>query len=284
MAAVLLALAASGCWGLADFAGGLKSRTIAVPVVLLLVEGTGLALVLALVVATGEPLPDTRAVVASLAAGAAGATALGCFYQALATGTMSVVAPISATGVALPVLVGVLTGDALSAVVSAGLALAVAGVLLASREPAPEAAGPGTTALAAGARRTSVGLALVAACGFGTYFVLSDVAADQSVLWLLVLSRVVALPVLVPLALRTPRPAARDAWPLLVAGTLDVTATGLYGLANREGSLSIVAVVGSLYPVMTVLLARIVLRERLARVQAVGVAAALAGVALIAAG
>jgi drug/metabolite transporter (DMT)-like permease len=69
-----------------------------------------------------------------------------------------------------------------------------------------------------------------------------------------------------------------------VAGTLDVTATGLYGLANREGSLSIVAVVGSLYPVMTVLLARIVLRERLARVQAVGVAAALAGVALIAAG
>ncbi len=294
MAAVLLALAASGCWGLADFTGGLKSRTIAVPVVLLLVEGTGLVLVLALVLGTGEPLPDTRAVVASLAAGAAGATALGCFYRALATGTMSVVAPISATGVALPVLVGVLTGDALSAVVSAGLALAVAGVLLASREPAPETTAPettasgttasGTTAPGAGARRTSVALALVAACGFGTYFVLSDVAADQSVLWLLVLSRVIALPVLVPLALRTPRPAARDAWPLLVAGTLDVTATGLYGLANREGSLSIVAVVGSLYPVMTVLLARIVLRERLARVQAVGVAAALAGVALIAAG
>lgn len=279
MAAVLLALAASGCWGLADFAGGLKSRTIAVPVVLLLVEGTGLALVLAVVVATGEPPPGTRAVVASLAAGAAGATALGCFYRALATGTMSVVAPISATGVALPVLVGVLTGDTLSAVVSAGLVLAVAGVLLASREPAAEAGGP-----APGARRASVALALVAACGFGTYFVLSDVAADESVLWLLVLSRVIALPVLVLLALRAPRPSAANAWPLLAAGALDVTATGLYGLANREGSLSIVAVVGSLYPVMTVLLARIVLRERLARVQAVGVAAALAGVALIAAG
>ena len=231
MAAVLLALAASGCWGLADFAGGLKSRTIAVPVVLLLVEGTGLVLVLGVVVATGEPLPDTRAIVASLAAGAAGATALGCFYRALATGTMSVVAPISATGVALPVLVGVLTGDTLSAVVSAGLVLAVAGVLLASREPAAEAARPGGRR----ARRSSVALALVAACGFGTYFVLSDVAADQSVLWLLVLSRVIALPVLVPLALRAPRPAAANAWPLLVAGALDVTATGLYGLANREG-------------------------------------------------
>jgi drug/metabolite transporter (DMT)-like permease len=245
------------------------------------VEGTGLVLVLAAVVATGEIAspPSLRAILASLGAGAAGATALGCFYRALATGTMSVVAPISATGVALPVVVGVLTGDALSAVVSAGLALAVAGVLLASREPAADGTGP-----APGARRASVGLALIAALGFGTYFVLSDVAADESVLWLLLLARLVALPVLVPLALRAPRPAAGDAWPLLVAGTLDVSATGLYGLANREGSLSIVAVVGSLYPVMTVLLARVVLRERLARVQAVGVAAALAGVALIAAG
>src|SRR4051794_16324846 len=122
MAAVLLALAASGCWGLADFAGGLKSRTIAVPVVLLLVEGTGLAIVLAVVVVTGEPLPGTRAILASLGAGAAGATALGCFYRALATGTLSVVAPISATGGGLAAVVGGLPGDAPPAAGSAGRA------------------------------------------------------------------------------------------------------------------------------------------------------------------
>ena len=279
MLAVVLALTASCAWGLADFTGGLKARTFPVPVVLLLVEGTGLVAVLAAIALTGEPLPDTRAVLLSLGAGAVGVAALGTFYRALAIGTMGVVAPVSATGVALPVVVGVATGNSLSAVVSAGLALAVAGVLLASREEG----GPGPGSRAA---RASIPLALVSAAGFGTYFVLSDVAADQSVLWLLAFSRLVAMPVLVPLSLRAggvPKGRA-DLSPLVVAGLLDVTATGLYGAANRVGDLSVVAVVGSTYPVMTVLLARVVLSERLRRLQAAGVAAAVTGVMLIAAG
>ena len=178
-------------------------------------------------------------------------------------------------------LVGVLTGDTLSAVVSAGLVLAVAGVLLASREPAAEAARPARRAPGGRASRSRSWPPAASArtsCS-PTWRPTSPCSGCSSS------SRVVALPVLV-LAGRA-RAAARrprTRGPLLAAGALDVTATGLYGLANREGSLSIVAVVGSLYPVMTVLLARIVLRERLARVQAVGVAAALAGVALIAAG
>jgi len=277
--AVLLALVASSCWGVADFIGGLRSRRVALPVVLAFVEGTGLVLVLALIALESEPLPSTRALLLSLAAGLAGVLGLGAFYRALAIGTMSIVAPISATAVALPVVLGVATGDRLSAVTSAGLACAVVGVVLASRE-----ADAGTGRAAAG--RASIALALAAAVGFGSYFALSDAAADESVLWLLVVARVVVLPVLAAIVLvrRPPRPTRPDALALVAAGTLDVSATGLYGLANTKGALSIVSVVGSLYPVTTVLLARAVLGERIRAVQTAGILAALAGVALIAAG
>jgi drug/metabolite transporter (DMT)-like permease len=277
--AVLLALVASSCWGVADFIGGLRSRRVALPVVLAFVEGTGFVLVLALIALESEPLPSTRALLLSLAAGLAGVLGLGAFYRALAIGTMSIVAPISATAVALPVVLGVATGDRLSAVTSAGLACAVVGVVLASRE-----ADEGTGRAAAG--RASIALALAAAVGFGSYFALSDAAADESVLWLLVVARVVVLPVLAAIVLvrRPPRPTRPDALALVAAGTLDVSATGLYGLANTKGALSIVSVVGSLYPVTTVLLARAVLGERIRAVQTAGILAALAGVALIAAG
>ena len=279
MAAVVLALSASCCWGMADFVGGLQSKRLAVPVVLGVVEGTGLVLVVAIIVATAEPWPGTRAAALSIVAGLAGVCALGCFYRALAIGTMSIVAPISATGVALPVIVGVATGDTLSVVVSAGLAITVAGVILASREQQEDAQ-------RAAAGRTSIGLALLAALGFGSYFVLSDSAADASVLWLLALSRVLAPPALLVFA-RTrglPMPRRPAAAALVVAGTLDVSATGLYGLANIHGALAVVAVVGSLYPLTTIVLARVMLGERIRPVQRFGVAAALVGVAMIAAG
>jgi drug/metabolite transporter (DMT)-like permease len=277
--AVALALVASSCWGVADFLGGLQSKRVAVPLVLCIVEGTGLALVLIAIVATAEPLPDGRAIVLSLVAGAAGICALGAFYRALAIGTMSIVAPISASGVALPVIVGVATGDELSAIVSLGLAVTVVGVVLASREQHDDAQ-------RAAAGRQSIGLALLAAIGFGSYFALSDSAADASILWLLALSRAIVVPGLMVFAwargMRPPRGRAGVA--LVVAGTLDVSATGLYGVANTKGALSIVSVVGSLYPLTTVVLARVVLGERIRAIQRVGVAAAIAGVAMIAAG
>jgi drug/metabolite transporter (DMT)-like permease len=279
MTPVLLSLAASCCWGVADFVGGLQSKRVAIPVVLAMVEGTGLVLVFVVIAATGEPLPGGRAVVLSLVGGVAGVLALGCFYRALSIGTMSIVAPISATGVALPVIVGIATGDNLSALVSAGLAVTVVGVILASRE-AHEDEGR------AAAGRLSIGLALLAAVGFGSYFVLSDAAADDSVWWFLLLSRVIPVPALIALARwrGMSAPAPRSALLLAAGGTLDCGATALYAVANTKGALSIVAVVGSLYPVMTVFLARVVLGERIRLVQRVGVAAALAGVAMIAGG
>jgi drug/metabolite transporter (DMT)-like permease len=279
MVAVALALAASCFWGIADFTGGLKSRHLPVPLVLLVVEGTG-ALAVGLVIAvTHEPLPGTRAVVFSLVAGIAGVMGLAGFYRALAIGTMSIVAPISATGVALPVIVGIATGDRLSTIVSAGLVVTVAGVVLASRQHHEDAG-------RAAAGKLSIGLALLSAVGFGTYFALADVAADGSVLWLLLLARIVVLPVMAVAVLvaRPPLPRRGDLATLAGAGMLDIVATGLYGVANTKGALSIVSVVGALYPVTTVLLARMVLSERLQPIQAAGVVAAFAGVGLIVAG
>jgi drug/metabolite transporter (DMT)-like permease len=279
MLPVLLSLAASSCWGVADFLGGLQSKRVPVAVVLCVVEGAGLVVVLAIIAATGEPFPGSRAAILSVVAGIGGVIALGCFYRALAIGTMSIVAPISATGVALPVVVGVATGDELSTVVAVGLAVTFVGVVLASREQHDDAE-------RAAAGKLSVGLALVAAIGFGSYFVMSDSAADDSVLWLLALSRIIPVVALAGFAWsRGMRPpASRTATTLVVAGTLDCSATALYAVANTKGALSIVSVVGSLYPVMTLFLARVVLSERIRPVQQAGVVAALAGVAMIAAG
>ena len=160
-----------------------------------------------------------------------------------------------------------------------GIAVTVVGVVLASRERHEDDE-------RAAASRSSLALALVAAAGFGSYFVLADAAAGGGVLWLLALSRVVPVPIVVALAWTRGmrRPPRSRALVLMTAGTIDCSATGLYALATTKGALSIVSVVGSLYPVVTVLLARTCLGERIRPVQQIGVAAALAGVAMIAAG
>lgn len=267
-------------WGLADFAAGLKSRRIGVLTVLAWVEGSGLLIVLAAIVITGEPLPDARTALYAVVAGAAGVGALGAFYRALSVGTMSIVAPISATGVLLPVIVGLATGDSLTVVIGAGIVVTIAGVLLASREEVSELENGGPN-------RQAVLLALVTAVGFGLYFTFADVAADGSVLWLLAAGRIVALPLVITLAARHRQPlvpARTDCWQLLLIGAADLAATSLYALATTRGALSIVSVIGALYPVITVLLARAVLKERLSRAQAAGVVLAFTGIATVCAG
>jgi drug/metabolite transporter (DMT)-like permease len=282
LATVLLALAASACWGTADFTSGLKARTVPLPLVLLISQGIGLALAVVVVLASGRAIPSAGPVAASLGAGVCVIGGLACFYRALATGTMSVVAPVAATGVVIPVLAGVLGGDSLAAVQIVGMGAAIAGVVLASRHP-----GERTLVAQARAHRDAVALALASALAFGCYFVLAHIGARGGVAWLLLLSHLTSLVgVLAIVAVARPgRPARlrRDLGVLALAGTLDFGATALYGIANHGGKLSIVAVAGSLYPVATVLLARWVLGERLVRVQAAGVCLALVGVALIAA-
>jgi uncharacterized membrane protein len=278
--AILLSLGASLSWGLADFTAGLKSRRLGVLTVLTWVEGSGFVVVMSVILATGEPLPDARTALFALFAGVCGVSALGAFYRALSVGTMSIVAPISATGVMLPVIVGLATGDPMTVLIGAGMVVAIAGVLLASREEVEELE-------SGGPNRPAILLAVGAALGFGLYFTLADIAADGSVLWLLATGRFVAMPILLTLAIRHRQPlvpAPVDRGHLLLVGCADLGATWLYGIATTRGALSVVSVIGALYPVVTVLLARAVLHERLSRTQTIGVALALAGVAAVSAG
>ena len=227
-----------------------------------------------------DELPSWSAVGWAALAGSAGIVALGAFYRALAIGTMSVVAPISATAAAVPVLVGLAEGERPGGLQIAGMVAALAGVILASREPVEEGCPP--------ANRAAIGLALVAAAGFGTFFVGIDRAsATAEVPWVIVVQRCcsVSLLVIATLVVRPTLP--RDGASLLVlamVGLLDLGANGLYALATTKGLLSVVSVLGSLYPAVTVVLARFVLAERIARVQEVGVVLALAGVIAISAG
>jgi drug/metabolite transporter (DMT)-like permease len=276
--AIALAISAAACWGLADFAGGLASRRLAVPLVLLLVESGGLIVVTAITLITREPFFDHSGdALRAMAGGLSGVLGLGCFYRALAIGTMSIVAPISAAGVALPVIVGVAGGDRPTVVQAAGLASIVLGVVLASRErhESDEAAAAG---------RASIGLALLAAVGFGGFFVLIRAPSQESVLWTLVLSRAVPIPLVAIVALRLrPRlPAVAFAAGMAAVGTIDLAATGLISLANTKGELSIVSVLGGMYPVVTVMLAAAVLHERVRPSQVVGVVLALGGVGMVA--
>lgn len=280
MLAVALSLLASVAWGVSDFVGGLFSRRWPAMSVLLVIEAGGLLTAGAVVIGTGDPFPDAKHVAAAVAAGLAGVSALALFYTALSLGTMSIVAPLSATGALVPVLVGVATGDRLTALIAGGLVLALVGVMLAGREADDGAA------VDVAARRRSIVLSLVAALGFGTFFVFYDTAADASVGWAILLTRLPAIPVVALIVWRRGLavPRGGDLVRLLGAAQLDCAATSLYAVAITRGALSIVAVIGSLYPVATVILARIVLGERLQRVQAAGVAVALLGVALVSVG
>ena len=278
MLAVALGLAAGVSWGVADFVAGLKSRRLELLAVLVLSQGAGLVLAAAVVAARGEaPPPVEHALYAGLS-GLAGICGLAAFYRGLAVGAMAVVAPISATATALPEAVGMISGERPSAAQGAGIALAIAGVALASREPTEG----GEARAAAGA-----GLALLAAVGFGSFFVAMDAASEGDVFWAILVNRVTGVTALAALALAL-RPqlavAARDLRALLGVGALDITANTLYAVASTHGLVSLVAVLASLYPVVTIALARVVLGERVRRTQRGGIVAALAGVALISAG
>lgn len=283
MVAIAFALGSSLLWGLSDYLGGFKSRSYAVPVVLAVMYFASLLVMAVFVGASGEPPPSSTYVLAALGAGLVGIMALGSFYTALSIGTMSIVAPISATGVALPVIVGLIGGDRPGLIRSAGLALAVVGIVLASREAPGGPIGPR-------AQRLSIVLAILAGVGFGSYFVLAEIGSRGSVAWTLLLSRVTGFPIAALVALLAlgrggaVRPNLGALAALAGIGLLDLGANAFYNHASTIGELSSVSVASSLYPVVTVLLAALLLGERVQGVQRVGVAVALAGVLMIAAG
>jgi len=282
MVAIAFALGSSALWGLSDYIGGVKSRSFPVPVVLGAMYLSSLTFMALFVGARGEGPPDAAGVSAALGAGLVGIAGLSALYRALAIGTMSIVAPIASTGVCIPVLVGLAAGDRPGSVRAVGLALAVVGIVLASREAR-------SGGVDVSRQRLSILLAIVAGIGFGSYFVLAKIASSGDVAWALLLSRVSALPligVFAYLALRRGgrRPRGRAIVVLAALGLLDLGANLCYNHATTIGELSSVAVASSLYPVMTVTLAALLLGERVQGVQRLGVVTALAGVVMIAAG
>ena len=234
------------------------------------------------------------------AAGVAGAFGLVLFYWAMSQGPMSVVAPVSAVMSALvPVTTGVLTGDRPSPLAILGIAIALPAIVAISREPSAteaattEAAVESSLHLHPPGWLTSLGgppviAAAVGGIGFGLFFTILAGTSDDSGLWPIASARSTAVVLaLLAVALTRTRPsgaaAAAGVRLAMLAGTLDVTANVFYLLASREGLLSLVGVIGAMYPASTVLLARLVLGERLARHQLIGMGVAALAVGLIAA-
>jgi drug/metabolite transporter (DMT)-like permease len=273
--AIALALGASVLWGVGDFLGGVTSRRLATLTVLAYSQVAGLLGILVAALFLGDEFLSLIGFVAAVLAGIGGLVGLGALYRGMAVGAIGVVAPISASAAVIPVTVGLLRGERPSAVQLAGIALALVGVFFVSREPGQ------TGRVAAG-----VPLALVAALGFGSYFLFIDRASSDDAFWAVVVARSTSSFVAVTAAAwRSVLVAPARLLPTLVLiGLFDVSANVLLALALNEGFVSIVSVLSSLYPVITIALAVVLLRERPTREQAAGGAAALAGVALISAG
>jgi drug/metabolite transporter (DMT)-like permease len=277
--AVLLALAASVSWGVSDFLGGLNSRYLALAVVLLISQTVGLLMLLPLALLHGPPQLDGPSAAFAVAGSVSGLIGIAGLYRGMAVGTVSIVAPISATGAVVPVLFGLLVrGEQATALQSVGMVLALAGIILASR--AHDDSHASSTRLARG-----VGFAILAALGFGGFFVLLHEASARDVLWAGVVQRltgVCSMLVLVLVQRRSLMVGWRRLRALVLVGVLDTGANVLYGYSSVLGLVSLAAVLASLFPVVTVVLARFVLRERLTASQGTGVVAALAGMACIA--
>jgi drug/metabolite transporter (DMT)-like permease len=293
VAAVVAALSAL-VFGVGDFLGGLSARRMAASLTAAVAQGTGLALlVVAAVVVGGGPGPSDWAWGA--AAGAFGGGALLLFYWAMGHGQISVVAPLSAvTSALVPFVVGLTLGDRPSSVALLGAVMALPAIVLISREPDDDPAddaddgepiAPADTPHEPPPAGRVLVAALLAGIGFGGFLVCISRVGDDSGLWPLVGARGTTTALMAAAALaiagRPDRVGVRTAF---AAGCCDVTANVLYLVAVRQGMLSLVGVISSMYPASAVLLARLVLRERLATHQLAGLGLGALAVAAVATG
>ena len=275
MRSIALALSASVTWGFADFFGPLKGRTLGALRVLVYVQLGGLVVIALIVTIRGKGPADLGALYA-IPAATSGTLGLYAYYRGMAVGAMSIVAPIAGISAGIPVIFGIITGDRPSPWQWLGIAAALGGVFLASVEP-----GRG------GRVAAGVGLALLAAIGFGGYFPPMHEAGIADFWWASLIFRMTSTSIiLAAVAIRRPSLAVAPIQVPLLAliGIGDMLGNLLFAAASTSGLVSITSVLASLYPIVTVMLARLVLKERVARSQEVGIALTLAGVALISAG
>jgi len=271
---VLFGLASAIVWGGGDFCGGQATRRSSVFSVLLVAEFSGLLLLIALAVAWGEALPSIRTVVWSATAGLLGVMGLMALYQGLAIGKAGVVAPTSAVlAAAIPVLYEALTDGLPDVPHLIGFGLALVAVWLVAQ--ADDGGGP----------VKGLGLALLAGCGFGGFFIVIHQASTTTTFWPLAIARAIAVPFVFAviryrrITSSLTRPALLLA---LLCGALDAGGNIFFLLAAQTGRLDVAAILSSLYPASTVLLAWLILGERTSWVQRIGVVTALGAIALIA--
>jgi drug/metabolite transporter (DMT)-like permease len=273
--AAALALAAAASWGIGDFLGGLKSRSLRPVAVLIVAQPIGGALLGIWVAARGQGPPGSEVLWACFAA-ILGTTGLIAFYRGMAAGALSIVAPIAGAGAAIPVIWGLARGEQPSVYQQLGFVAALVGVILSSLERRRDAA-----RLASG-----VGWAAIAMLAFGGYYIPMHAASRADFLWAAFVFRLTSTTIIAAawLALRPGRARRADLPALAAIGVLDTGGNVCFAAASAKGLVSVVSVLASLYPVVTVLLARAVLHERVHRSQELGIALALAGIVLISAG
>ena len=273
--AAVLALVSSLMWGSADFLGGASSRRLPALAVYALSQAVGLAALVIVATVWWSWGDDPGYWPYAIGASVLGLVSMVSFYRALALGPMGIVSPLVSLGVLVPIVVGLLQGDRPGGIETAGIALALAGILLAS--------GPELTGARTG---RPLLLATVAAVAFGGMFVLMAQGSAYSPIMTMTGMRITTVVFMgvVWLRLRSMGGAGRSDIPVLVGiGLLDVAANVTYGYATTLGMLTTVSVLGNLYPVVTAVLAALVLRERLRPVQYIGVTMAITGVLAISA-
>lgn len=278
--AIVFGLAVALAYGVADFLGGRTSRGDHPAVVVAMSQVASLVPLTVLLAVDASPVAGARSLAFGAGSGVAGLLGVLLLYRGLSLGAMGVIAPITAVGAAVvPVTYGLATGERPSGPALVGIALALLSVALIASVVPHEGSTP-----VARADRREVALAAAAGTAFGVGFILLAESGEGSGFWPVAAARGASLPLVLAgcviagqrLSITRGSRAA-----VSTAGFLDVLAIGLYLLASRRGLISLVAVLGSLYPATTVVLARIVLGERLVRLQVVGLVLALAGVALI---
>jgi drug/metabolite transporter (DMT)-like permease len=285
--AALLALVSSLFWGVADFVGGLASRRSTPLQTLVLTTPAGLVVVVPVAFLIGGQLAGSA--LPGIVAGVCGAMGILLLYAALTLGPMGVVSPISAVlGAAIPVIVGLGRGERPGGAAYVGMALAVVAIVTVGLEPTAPTDDATHQRVSARALLLSIGAGL----GIGLFFAIIALAPADAGLWPIVFARGTSSVILVVLgivaAMRTKTPVMPVSTPVraqaVTAGVLDVTANAFYLVATQTGLLSIVAVLGSLYPAATVVLARLVLAERLRPMQKVGMVTAIVAAVLLALG
>jgi drug/metabolite transporter (DMT)-like permease len=279
---VLLALASAACYGAADFLGGLTSKRANTLAIVVVSQLAGLLLLLIAFPLLPTSSPSTMDFVWGAVAGLTGGTGVALLYRALAIGVMAVVAPTTAVcAVVIPVLVAVGLGERPSLVAVAGIGLAIIAIALVSQSDHPE---PVLHEERSGSGTSAFTLALLSGIAIGFFFVaLARTSADAG-LWPLVTARAVSVSLFAAMALLASQ--SLRLWGVtlgivVAGGSLDMIANLLYMIATRSGPLSVVVTLASLYPASTVLLARVVLHERLSRRQWLGIACAMAAVVMI---